>query len=76
VHATHRKAHDELEELFAVGFGFRDCNRLEAFKVPSDSILLFHRKAYGDESFQKIDSIDTCNEAFVLIFSKDARNDD
>ena len=71
-----REAHNGLEEILAVGLGFRDSQWPEAFQVAPDAVLLLNSEADSNERLQKEDSVNTRDEAFLLFFPPDAADSD
>lgn len=47
-----RKAHDDLEEFFAVRLSFRDSQRTEAFEIAPNAILLLHREPNANKRLE------------------------
>ena len=71
-----REAHDNLEEVFAVGFGLGDSQGSESLEIAANAVLLFDLKAKGHQGLQEIDRIDACDKALFLLFPPDATNAD
>src|SRR2546430_11929682 len=69
-----RESHNDLEELFPLGFGLRDCLWFESLQVPSNPVLLFHRKSYCDQRLQQENGIHTSNVAFLHLLPPNAAN--
>lgn len=65
-----RKAHDNLEELFTLGFGFGNGQRAKAFQISPNAILLLDGKAHPDERLQKVNGIHAGDEALPLFLPK------
>lgn len=69
------KAHDNLEEVLAVGLGLGNGERAETLEISPDSIFLLDGEAYPDQGLEQIDGIHTCNKAFLLptpVYATDA----
>ena len=43
------EAHNDFEELFAVGFALGDSLRVESLEVAADAVLLFDGEAHCDQ---------------------------
>lgn len=70
------EAHDHLEEVFAIGFCFRNSKWPEAFQVPANTILLFHGESNTNQRLKEVDRIDARYEAFIFTIPVDATNAD
>lgn len=66
------KAHNNLEEVFTVCFGFGDGEGSEPLQISADAILLLHGETDADKRFKKIDGVHTCHKAFIFAFPIDA----
>lgn len=62
-----REAHDPLEELGADGFRLCHCQRAEAFEIASNPVLFLHAKVCFHQAFQEIDTVDRCDEVFIML---------
>lgn len=63
------EGHDHLEELLAFGLSLADCEGVEPLQIPSDPVLLLDGESRwrDDELFQKVDGVNGCDEAFLLL---------
>jgi hypothetical protein len=73
-----RKAHDDLEELFAVRLSLGHCLRMESFQVTTDAVLLFNTEAIRrcNKLLEKINSVDRCDITLALLSPPDTRDAD
>lgn len=68
-------AHDGPEKGIGSGLVLGDSLRSESFKVPPDPVLLLDRESLTDDRLEKVEHIDRCDPARVLVFSEHARDD-
>ena len=71
-----REAHDDLEELLAVGLALGHRQRPEALEVAPDAVLLLDREAHRDERFEQVDRVDARDVALALLLPPDAADAD
>jgi hypothetical protein len=64
------KAHNDLEELLALGLGLADGDGMETLEVSTDAVLLFDGEARRwccDELFEEVDSIHRRHKELLLL---------
>ena len=72
------KAHDDLEELLAVGLSLGHRLGVESFQVTADTVLLLDTETgwRGNKLLEKINSVDRCDITLALFSPPYARNAD
>lgn len=68
--------HDELEEWFAIGLSLGDGQRMEPLEISPDPVLLFDGEPNTDESFKKVDAVDTGDECLLSLRPPDTADAD
>jgi hypothetical protein len=70
------EAHNDLEELFAIGLGLGNGLGVESFQVATNTVLLLNTETGWrcNELLEKIDSVDRCDIALTLLSPPYARD--